>query len=128
MLDHLDRAAIDNYLKKVGDRLMQAFGNQPPYAIFCDSLEVYNADWTSDFLEEFHKRRGYDLKPHLPALAAELGAKTLAIRRDWGKTLTELLNERFLAPMREWCKRNRTLLSHSGLRRSCGDAFEQCLC
>ena len=109
VLDHLDRAAIDNYLKKVGDRLMQAFGNQPPHAIFCDSLEVYNSDWTSDFLEEFHKRRGYDLKPHLPALVNDLGAKTMAIRRDWGKTLTELLNERFLAPMREWCKRNRTL-------------------
>ena len=110
VLDHLDRSATENYLKKVGDRLMQAFGNQPPHSIFCDSLEVYNSDWTSDFLEEFHKRRGYDLKPHLPALAGDLGAKTLAIRRDWGKTLTELLNERFLATMREWCKRNRTLL------------------
>jgi hypothetical protein len=108
VLDHLDRRAVDNYLKNVGDRLMQAFGNQPPYAIFCDSLEVYNCDWASDFLEEFHKRRGYDLKPHLPALVNEFGSKTSAIRRDWGKTLTELLNERFLATMREWCKRNRT--------------------
>ncbi|MGA9773359.1 MAG: glycosyl hydrolase [Blastocatellia bacterium] len=111
VLDHLDRAAVDSYLKKVGDRLMQAFSNRPaPHAIFCDSLEVYNSDWTGDFLEEFHKRRGYDLKPHLPALAGDPGPKTLSIRRDWGKTLTELLNERFLATMREWCRRNRTLL------------------
>ena len=33
---------------------MPAFGSgQPPYAVFCDSLEVYNPDWTGDFLNEF---------------------------------------------------------------------------
>jgi hypothetical protein len=88
---------------------MQAFGNNPPYAIFCDSLEVYNQDWADDFLEEFQKRRGYDLKPYLPALANDVGPKTADIRHDWGKTLTELLNERFLAPMQEWSKKNKTL-------------------
>lgn len=109
VLDHLNRAATDHYLKTVGDRLMQAFGNNPPYAIFCDSLEVYNQDWSDDFLEEFQKRRGYDLKPYLPALANDVGPKTEEIRYDWGKTLTELLNERFLAPMQEWSKKNKTL-------------------
>ncbi|MCM3871675.1 MAG: hypothetical protein ND895_13415, partial [Pyrinomonadaceae bacterium] len=53
VLDHMNRAATDAYLKSVGDRLMQAFGSNPPYSIFCDSLEVYNSDWSSDFLEEF---------------------------------------------------------------------------
>src|SRR6267142_613544 len=110
VLDHLDRGALDNYLNKVGDRLMQAFGSNPPYAIFCDSLEVYNQDWTSDFLEEFKKRRGYDLKPYLPALIADIGPKTSAIRHDWGATITELLNERFLEPLRDWAKRNHTRL------------------
>lgn len=109
VLDHLNRAATDAYLKNVGDRLMSTFGANKPYAIFCDSLEVYNADWSSDFLEEFQRRRGYDLKPHLPFLVNDLGPKTKALRRDWGKTLTELLNERFLAPMQEWSKRNGVL-------------------
>jgi len=108
VLDHLNRAATDAYLKSVGDRLMQAFGSQPPYAIFCDSLEVYNADWSHDFLDEFRRRRGYDLKPHLPALVVDLGQQTKAVRRDWGMTLTQLLNERFMAPMRDWSKRNGT--------------------
>ena len=109
VLDHLSQKATANYLKHVGDRLLQAFGSNPPYAIFCDSLEVYGADWTGDLLEEFKRRRGYDLKPYLPHLVAELGPQSKGIRRDWGKTLTELLNERFLAPLRDWSKRNRTL-------------------
>jgi glycosyl hydrolase family 106( putative alpha-L-rhamnosidase) len=109
VLDHFDQAAVDGYLKHVGDRLLQAFETQPPYAIFCDSLEVYNADWTGDFLEEFRKRRGYDLKPYLPALVGDLGPQTSAVRRDWGATLTELLNERFLETMHRWSQRNRTL-------------------
>ncbi len=109
VLDHMNRAATDHYLKTVGDRLMSAFGANRPYAIFCDSLEVYNADWSSDFLQEFQRRRGYDLKPHLPWLVNDLGPKTKGLRRDWGMTLTELLNERFLAPMQEWSKRNGTL-------------------
>jgi hypothetical protein len=109
VLDHLNRAATDAYLKTVGDRLMSAFGANKPYAIFCDSLEVYNQDWSADFLEEFQRRRGYDLKPQLPFLVNDVGPRTKALRRDWGKTLTELLNERFLAPMHEWSKRNGVL-------------------
>lgn len=114
VLNHYDRAATENYLKNVGDRLLQAFGNKPPYAIFCDSLEVYLSDWTPDLLEEFQKRRGYDLKPYLPALIGDFGLNTASIRHDWGQTLTELLNERFLTPMREWAKRNHTLFRIQG--------------
>ncbi|MEP7272971.1 MAG: glycosyl hydrolase [Acidobacteriota bacterium] len=114
VLDHYDRSAVDHYLKTVGDRLLQAFGSRPPHAIFCDSLEVYLSDWAPDMLVEFRKRRGYDLKPYLPALVADAGESTAAIRYDWGKTLTELLNERFLAAMREWARRNGTLFRIQG--------------
>jgi len=104
VLDHLNREATDTYLKSVGDRLFQAFGSNQPYSIFCDSLEVYNSDWSADFLEEFKKRRGYDLKPHLPAFINGSGQETKRLRRDWGHTLSELLNERFLAPIQAWSK------------------------
>lgn len=114
VLNHYDRNAVDGYLKNVGDRLMQALRNLPPHAVFCDSLEVYESDWTTDFLEEFQKRRGYDLIPHLPALSLDLGPETPAIRQDWGKTLTELFNERFMAPLHDWAIRNHTLLRIQG--------------
>ena len=108
VLNHYDRASLDHYLRTVGDRLMQAFGPQLPYAVFCDSLEVYQSDWTGDLLAEFQKRRGYDLKPYLPALVMDIGPNTADIRYDWGRTLTELYEGRFAAPMLEWARRNRT--------------------
>jgi len=108
VLNHYDRGAIDAHLKFIGDRLMSAFGSNPPYAVFSDSLEVYSADWTPDFLAQFQKRRGYDLTPYLPALAGDIGGKTLAIRHDWGKTLTELVDENYLTPINEWAKQHGT--------------------
>jgi hypothetical protein len=109
VLNHMDRAATENYLKNVGDRLLQAFGSNPPHAIFCDSLEAYGHDWTPDLLAEFQRRRGYDLKPYIPALVSDIGPRTAGIRYDWGRTLTELLSERFLSTVHEWSKKNRTL-------------------
>lgn len=110
VLDHLDRNATEHYLRAVGDRLMEAFGEDRPYAVFGDSLEVYNQDWTDNLLDEFKRRRGYDLKPYLPALVTDMGSKTADVRYDWGRTLTELLDERFLTPVHEWARRNRVRL------------------
>ena len=107
VLDHYNRSALETHLRTVGEPMLDALKNTPPQAIFSDSLEVYSADWTPDFMEEFQKRRGYDLTPHLPALAGEGDA---AIRHDWARTLTELLDERYLAPLREWAHRHDTRL------------------
>ena len=109
VLDHYDKTATETHLKAVGDRLLSAFGDQPPYAIFSDSLEVYASDWTPNLLGEFQRRRGYDLRPHLLALVEDAGPETEAIRHDWGRTLTELADENFLAPMHDWAQSNHTL-------------------
>jgi hypothetical protein len=110
VLDHYDAAAIQNHLVAVGDRLVSAFGDHPPYAVFSDSLEDYGSDWTPDLMEEFQKRRGYDLKPFLPALVGDIGPETGAIRHDWGETLTELANENFLSPLEVWAREHKTKL------------------
>ncbi|HUX10251.1 MAG TPA: glycosyl hydrolase, partial [Terriglobia bacterium] len=110
VIDHYDRTAVDAYLRSTGDRLMQAFGSQKPCAVFSDSLEVYGSNWTADLLEEFRRRRGYDLRPHLLALAGDAGADTSAIRCDWGHTLADLANEHYLVALREWAHRNGTRL------------------
>jgi hypothetical protein len=110
VLDHYDRASLDRYLNTVGERLLEAVGPTPPHAIFCDSLEVFESDRTPRLLDEFLKRRGYDLRPHLPALVVDSDPASAAIRHDWGQTLTELADERFLAPLGEWARRHQTRL------------------
>jgi hypothetical protein len=102
VLDHYDRSALDRYLGHVGNRLLSAFDGVPPTAVFCDSLEVYDSDWTDRFLESFKVRRGYDLRPHLPVLALGSGTEADALRHDWGQTLTDLLDEQFMGPMQAW--------------------------
>lgn len=114
VVDHYDRSAIEHYLQRVGDRLMQALPSDRPYSVFCDSLEVYGSDWSPDFLYEFQKRRGYDLVPHLRELTEGSDAKSSAVRRDWGKTLTELFDERFASTVHEWAERNHTKFRMQG--------------
>jgi hypothetical protein len=108
VLDHMSRPAIDRHLSVVGDRLLQAFGERPPTAVFSDSLEVYRADWTDDLPEEFQRRRGYDLLPLLPSLFLETGPDSANIRHDWGRTLSELVDERYLQPVNAWAQSHRT--------------------
>ena len=110
VIDHYDVMAVDAYLWSTGERLMQAFSGKRPYAVFSDSLEVYRSNWTPNLLGEFRRRRGYDLKPHLLALAGDVGAETSAVRCDWGRTLTELANEHYLVALRDWADRNGTRL------------------
>ncbi|HMJ61316.1 MAG TPA: glycosyl hydrolase, partial [Bryobacteraceae bacterium] len=107
VLDHYDRAAIEHHLRTVGDRLLHAMRGNTPYAVFSDSLEVYGSDWTADLLPEFARWRGYDLTPHLPQLLTD-GEDSAAIRHDWGKTLTELAEERYLEPIAAWAHKNGT--------------------
>jgi len=109
VLDHYDQHAIETHLHAVGDRLLEAFVDHPPYAVFSDSLEDNESDWTADLLEQFRQRRGYDLAPHLPALIGDAGPDTPAVRHDWGKTLTELANQRYLQPLHEWASQHHTL-------------------
>jgi hypothetical protein len=110
VLDHFSRPAIETHLREAGDKLLGAAGPGGVHAIFCDSLEVYDADWTADLLEQFRARRGYDLRPLLPLLERDAGDRSLELRRDFGRTLSELYEERFLVPLKEWSQKNNVLL------------------
>jgi hypothetical protein len=108
VLDHYDADAVGKFLRTVAGPELAAFGPNRPYSVFCDSLEVFNTDWTPRLLDEFKRRRGYDLTPHLPALVGEDGPKTLDIRHDWGRTLTEVFDDHFIAPIQQWAAEHGT--------------------
>lgn len=108
VIDHVDAAAVQHHLQVVGDRLLEAFPkDQPPYAMFSDSLEAYGSSWTGDLPQEFRRRRGYDLLDHLPALF-QTGADSAGVRYDWARTLSELVDERYLAPITGWAQAHHT--------------------
>jgi hypothetical protein len=102
VLDPFSHDAVATHLQKVGEPLVKAFGDTPPYAIFSDSLEAYGADWTPNLSAEFQRRRGYDLLPHLPELVAGGTPAADKVRHDWGQTLTELVNENYLTQINNW--------------------------
>ncbi len=108
VLDHFSMEAIQNHLKTVADPLIQACGKNIPYSVFSDSLEVYESDWTPDFLDEFRTRRGYDLTPHLPDLVAGTTPEAADLRYDWGRTLAELIDEHYLTPLNTWAREHHT--------------------
>jgi hypothetical protein len=102
VLDPFSHQAVATHLQRVGEPLVKAFGNTPPYAIFSDSLEAYGADWTPNLPAEFKKRRGYDLIPHLPEFVAGGSLQAEKIRHDLGRTLTELIDENYLTQINNW--------------------------
>jgi hypothetical protein len=108
VIDHYDPAVVNKFIKEIAEPELKAFGGNIPYSVFCDSLEVGGEDWTMNFFAEFQKRRGYDLRPLLPALTSDAGEKTRDIRHDWGRTLTELFDDHFVTPLQKWSQANHT--------------------
>jgi hypothetical protein len=106
--DPFSHEATAKHLEKVGEPLIKAFGATPPYAIFSDSLEAFGGDWTPKLPEEFKKRRGYDLIPHLPELVAGGTPEAETVRHDYGKTLTELVDENYLKQIADWAAAHHT--------------------
>ncbi len=108
VLDHLNPSVVDKFVSQIAIPEIDACSPNPPYSIFCDSLEVAGEDWTDNFLDEFQKRRGYDLRPLLPALLGDVGPKTMEIRHDWGQTLTELFQDAFNTRLKDLAHRSGT--------------------
>jgi hypothetical protein len=108
VLDHFNRQAMDLFLAAAGDQVLnelKTVADPPFHSVFCDSLEVYGADWTPNLLREFEKRRGYALTPYLPALWQEAGPLTAHIRFDYHLTLSDLILENFFAPLADWAEK-----------------------
>lgn len=105
VLDHYSARAAALHLDAVATPLLTAAGATRVHAGFCDSFEVYEADWTADLPEQFLARRGYELLPSLWMLEID-DVGTERLRTDFMTTLRELFEERFLAAFRDWSHRH----------------------
>ena len=102
VLDPYSTASLDHYLS-VFDDAFKNFPDNKPRSQFHDSFEYFSASWTPNFFDEFQKRRGYDLRPHLRELNNEGtgggDADTISrVKCDYRETLSDL----HLAYMTRW--------------------------
>jgi hypothetical protein len=76
-----------------------------------DSWEVvWNMFWTPSFPEEFKRRRKYDLRSYLPALAGKVvgsGEITDRFLWDYRRTVADLMADNYLATLSELCRKRR---------------------
>jgi hypothetical protein len=120
VLDHFSPEAIRAYLAGF-DR---AFGPRPLAglrAFFNDSYEVDDApgqaDWTPRLFDEFRRRRGYDLREHLPELFGDAtDASADRVLADYRETVSGLPLETFTAEWGAWARR-RAVVRNQGMDR-----------
>jgi hypothetical protein len=127
VVDHFDREAAEYHFEHLlGERTgLAKYYGAPFRAFFNDSFEFKAERHVSeDFLEQFKKRRGYDLTPYLPVVLIP-GADNFfyemitsnrrpeyrmsdmdgRIRYDYQLTMSDLFIERYLDTAREWADR-----------------------
>ncbi len=106
VIDHFSARALEHYLS----RFDQAFAGRDLRslrAFFNDSYEVDDAEgesnWTPDFFAQFERRRGYDLRKHLPALLGkDSPEKSARVLCDFRETISDLLLDEFTLTWRRW--------------------------
>ncbi|WP_221408988.1 glycosyl hydrolase [Ohtaekwangia koreensis] len=114
VIDHFSSIALQNYLHRF-DSAFKGKDIKSLRSFFNDSYEVDDArgaaDYTPLLFEEFKKRRGYDLKDHLPALfGKDDDEKNKRILCDYRETISELVLNNFTLRWKEWAHRNNALI------------------
>lgn len=101
-LDHLGKAPVQTYF----DTFRQAFKNRKLSVnnFFNDSYEVYGANWTDGFLDEFARRKNYKLQDHLLAFAGKGSDEETQkrVKADYREVVSAVLQENFLIPFTEF--------------------------
>lgn len=104
MLNPFFRPAIEHYVERFAEAF-RPLGPAKPRAMYHDSFE-YSGDWAPGLLEQFARRRGYSLVPHLDLLFGDVGGDAAArVRSDYRETISDLELEEFIQPWVRWSNR-----------------------
>jgi hypothetical protein len=103
VVDHFSASALARYLVPFDQVFATLPSEEQVRCVFNDSYEVYGANWTSDLLAQFQRRRGYDLRHFLPALSGRDNPERVSrVRSDYRQTVADLLLEAFAQPWTAW--------------------------
>ncbi|KAA9148165.1 hypothetical protein FPZ12_045080 [Amycolatopsis acidicola] len=102
LADYFDEDAIRLHLDHFGTAIGR--GPRGIRALFHDSFELEDMDWTTRAVAEFADLRGYDLVPHLPALfdSADESDARARVLSDVRETFSDLFLDRFALPWAKW--------------------------
>jgi hypothetical protein len=87
------------------------YTDEPAMHYYHSGVNNFVVPWSSQMFKIFREKRGYDLKPFLPALYLDMGEKTAKIRYDFWRTLTEQYAETYYKRLRDWCEENGVLFT-----------------
>ncbi|MCC6396928.1 MAG: hypothetical protein IT282_07900 [Bacteroidetes bacterium] len=122
-IDTLNPESTQRFIELTHERYRQAVGghfggtvpgfytDEPAMHYYHVGIDNYVIPWTSQMFKIFRERRGYDLRPWLPALYLDMGPRTASVRYDFWRTLTEQYAETYYGQIREWCDRNNVLFT-----------------
>lgn len=94
---------VECYFNRFDQRLDEKARKSLNY-FFQDELhyDLNIHSWAEDMAEEFLKRKGYDIRPYLPAMFTYIGDITPKARLDYADVLTQLSEERYFKPVFDW--------------------------
>jgi hypothetical protein len=90
------RDYFNNYLDQYKDATGGLMGKRGLQYVITDSWEAGTQNWTENIMEEFNKRRGYNMVQWIPALTGHIVESSESSDRflwDFRKTLSELVAE-----------------------------------
>lgn len=108
VLDHLDKTAVENYIN-VFEKAFAKYGTPYPTTFFNDSYEIFGADWSRNFFEEFEARRGYKLQKHMQELLGLSADAKTQVRSDYRETMADMYIDNFIKPWNEFAHRHGVL-------------------
>ncbi|MDP4226948.1 MAG: glycosyl hydrolase, partial [Bacteroidota bacterium] len=102
VMDHFSAKAVDSYLNKF-TQAFQSSSSPVPHNFFNDSYEVYGADWSKNFFDEFAKYRGYRLENYLLEFMGEGDADIVSrVVSDYRETISDMLLHNFTLNWTGW--------------------------
>ena len=110
-VDVLSGSAVEGHFRRMGRLMLEQAGPPQGRALtrfYSVSWEGAVPTWTGGLDKEFQRRRGYDIRPWLPALA-EMTVKSPELSRrflrDYYRTLGDLFRDNCYGKLRELCRR-----------------------